>query len=349
MTGTVRAGSWILGACCTLALACGGESPAPPPAVATAPPSPKVLTAAERADWYRACWDKFNAKAWDEFKKCYGDAAEGDPGDSAQPVAKGPDAIIAATQKQSQGFKDIRGDLRLILVNGPNIASVSILTGTNTEPLPNPDGTTTPPTKKAYGLLFGHTVQTDDTGSKVLKESDYLESGTMLAQLGLVKAPARPIMTAADTPATIVVATGSATETSNVAAEHKSIEDWNRHDTKALEANIADDVVWREVAIPKDLNKKGLMDSLKEFWKGISDVKITPSAVWAAGDYVVLQGVVAGVNDGNIPSMGLKKTGKPVKLHFLEIDRFEGGKLKEAWLFYDGGAMMQQLTSKTIP
>jgi predicted ester cyclase len=171
----------------------------------------------------------------------------------------------------------------------------------------------------------------------------------MLAQLGLVKAPSRPVMTAANTPPTIVVATSSAIETANVAAEHKSIEDWNRHDAKAIEAGIADDVVWREIALPKDVNRKGLMDSLQGFWKGISNVRITPSAVWAAGDYVVLPGVVDGVNDGNIPSMGLKKTGKPVKLHFLEIDRFEGGKLKEGWLFYDGGAMMRQLTSKTNP
>ena len=349
MTGRIRFTSWTVGACCALALACGGGTPAPPPAAATAPPAPKVLTSAERADWYRACWDKYNTKAWDEFKKCYSDSAEADPGDSGRPAARGADAIIADTRKQEAGFPDMRGDLRLVLVNGSNIAGVAVITATNSEPMPKPDGTTAPATNKKIGQLFGHAIQTDDTGSKVTKEFQYFDSGTLMAQLGLVKMPSRPAMVAGNAPPTVVVATGSAVETANVAAEQKSIEDWNAHNAAALGAGIADDVVWHEAPLPADLDKKGLMASVKEFWKGISNVKMTAAAVWAAGDYVVLQGAVEGVNDGNIPAMGVKKTGKPVKLHFLEIDRFEGGKLKEGWLFYDGGAMMQQLTSKATP
>ena len=349
MTGRIRWMSWTVGACCAMALACGGESTAPPPAAATAPPAPKVLTSAERADWYRACWDKYNSKAWDELKKCYSDSSESDPGDSGRPAARGADAIIADTRKTEEGFPDMRGDLRLVLVNGSNIAGVALITATNSQPMPNPDGTTAPATNKKIGLPFGHAIQVDATGSTVTKESQYLDSGTMMAQLGLVKAPSRRVITATSAPPTIVVATGSPTETANVATEQKSIVDWNAHNAAALAAGITDDVMWHEAPAPADLNKKDLMASLKEFWGAFSNLKMTADAVWAAGDYVVLQGFVEGVNDGNMPSMKVKKTGKPVKLHFLEIDRFDGGKLKEAWLFYDGGAMMQQLTSKTTP
>jgi predicted ester cyclase len=42
--------------------------------------------------------------------------------------------------------------------------------------------------------------------------------------------------------------------------------------------------------------------------------------------------------------MGLKKpTGKAVSARYLDISRWENGKLKEEWLFYDGMAITRQL------
>lgn len=41
--------------------------------------------------------------------------------------------------------------------------------------------------------------------------------------------------------------------------------------------------------------------------------------------------------------MKLKKTSKKVSLPFFEIDRFDGGKIKEAWLFFDGITFASQL------
>jgi predicted ester cyclase len=305
------------------------------------------MTPAERADVYRACWDKFNAKAWDDFKKCYGDTAEVDAGDGRP--RKGADAIIEETKKGAAPFPDLHGDVRLVLVNGTNIAGVVLVTGTNTQPLTNPDGTTVPATNKKIGQLFAHVLQTTDAG-RVTKEYEYFESGTMAAQLGLAKTPARKAMAGDTTPPTVVIATNSPTETANVAFERKGIEDWNAHNVKAVEEAFAADVVWREAALPGDTDRKGLMTSLKEFWAGFSNIKISVDDIWAAGDYAVVRGTVEGVNDGPLPSMGFKKkTGKNVKLAFVEIDRIEGGKIKEAWLFYDGAVVARQLSATTTP
>jgi predicted ester cyclase len=172
----------------------------------------------------------------------------------------------------------------------------------------------------------------------------------MAAQLGLSKAPARPAMAPDASAPTVVIASGSPTEAANIAFERKGIEDWNAHNAKAVEAGFAEDVAWREAALPADTDRKGLMSSLKEFWGGFSNVKITADEIWAAGDYAVVRGHVEGVNDGPLAMMGIKKkTGKNVKLQFVEIDRIEGGRIKEAWLSYDGGVLVRQLTATTTP
>ena len=42
--------------------------------------------------------------------------------------------------------------------------------------------------------------------------------------------------------------------------------------------------------------------------------------------------------------MGIKKpTGKAVSVRYLDITRWENGKIKEEWLFYDGMAIAGQL------
>ena len=79
------------------------------------------------------------------------------------------------------------------------------------------------------------------------------------------------------------------------------------------------------------------------FWKGFSDARLTVSSIWAAGDYVAATGMFEGTNDGDFPPMHLKNSKRKISLPFLEIDRFEAGKVKEAWFFMDGGMLASQL------
>ena len=72
--------------------------------------------------------------------------------------------------------------------------------------------------------------------------------------------------------------------------------------------------------------------------------QLTVDAVWGAGDYIAARGIFEGTNTGASPSMGIKKaTGKPVQSHFLEISKYENGKIKEDWLIFDSMAFAAQL------
>ena len=70
------------------AVACGGAPPRQE-AAGTAPAAATVLSAAERAAWYQACWGHFNAKAWDGFRACYADSVESEQVGGGQPHAGG--------------------------------------------------------------------------------------------------------------------------------------------------------------------------------------------------------------------------------------------------------------------
>jgi predicted ester cyclase len=61
---------------------------------------------------------------------------------------------------------------------------------------------------------------------------------------------------------------------------------------------------------------------------------------------VVVTGTFEGTNLGNLPSMGVKKTGKKVSAHFFELFRLENSLCVEDWLFYNGAAFAAQLGLK---
>jgi predicted ester cyclase len=323
------------------ASACSAPEPTAAPAK-DQPATPKPIMAEERVKWYQDCWNDFNDKKWDEFKTCYATNATSQQVGYGKDVT-GPDAIVGSSAEFAKSAPDVRGEGQLILVNGPHIASAFILKGTSSGPMMSPDGKAMPPTKKKFGLMFGHAVDLDPAALKVVKEMGVQDSGTFASQLGLSKMPARPVLEkGADAPK-IVIAKNDATEAANVDVEKAEFAAWNKHDAAAVDAFSADDMVFRDLSGPKDSDKKQSSEFNKGYWKAFSDAKLTTSSIWAAGDYAVTVGTFEGTNDGNFPAMGFTKTGKQVKAPFLGIDRFEGGKIKESWLFLDGGTFAAQL------
>jgi predicted ester cyclase len=323
------------------ALACSSPAPSPTPAA-----TPTPITAEERVKWYRECWGDFNDKKWDEFKTCYAATATSQQVGYGKDLT-GPDAIVGSSVDFAKAAPDVHGEGQLILVNGPHIASAYILKGTNSGPMMGPDGKEMPPTNKKFGLMFGHAIDLDPAALKVVKEIGVQDSGTFASQLGLSRMPARPVMEkGADTPR-IVIAKNDATEAANVDLERAQVEAWNKHDAAAVDAFAAEDVVFHDMTGPKDTNKKEGSEFNQGYWKAFSDARLGTSSIWGAGDYVVMIGAFEGTNDGDSPALKLKKTGKKVSVPFIEIDRLEGGKFKEAWIFFDGGAFAAQLA--TVP
>jgi len=323
----------------TLAFAACSE-PAPPPP----PPAPPVKTADERVQLYRGCWDQFNNKDWDRFQNCYADNAVSEAVDANPSATTGRAAIIERGKLESTAFPDRRGELRIVLLNGDRMAGLALYTATNTGPLPpGPDGKAMPPTNKAIGMYVAHTIELDPTGANAVREATYVDEGTMMAQLGLNPAPARKAEKATGAPAQIVIAKDDDKERANVEIVRRSFAALNAHDIKTFAETLGPNYKAMEIGLPKDNDRNAALASLKELFSGFPDVRITPVTMWTAGDYVVVTGTFEGTNLGNLPSMGVKKTGKKVSAHFFELFRLENGFCVEDWLFYNGAAFAAQL------
>ena len=314
-------------------LICACSSPQPTTPTENAPTA-QPMTADEAARWYQDCWNDFSQHKWDEFKKCYADGATSQQMGYGQPTATGPDAIVGASEEFIKMFPDGRGDVQLILINGAHIASASILKGSQAG------------TGKKFGLMFGHSIDIDPAARKVTKEIGVMDGATLGAQLGLSPLPARPVIETGEPSPKIVIAKNDETENKNVEADKNQLEAWNKHDLKTIQTYEADDLVFHDMSMPKDQNRKEADAAAQEFWKAFSDAKLNIASIWGAGDYVTFVGEFDGTNDGDFPAMQLKKTGKKVAVPFFEIDRFENGKTKEIWLFMDGANMASQLGVK---
>jgi predicted ester cyclase len=156
--------------------------------------------------------------------------------------------------------------------------------------------------------------------------------------------PHRKVMETGWTDKPTVIATGSDGEKANLAAFNKEVEGFNKHDAAAALANAADDLVFSELSAPADrTGKKESLKGMEEMFKAFPDVKLDVKNAWPAGDYVVALGSWSGTNTGDMPSAHLKKTGKPVTVQFVEIDKFAGGKTKNIWIFSNGAAVAAQL------
>ena len=228
------------------------------------------------------------------------------------------------------------------MVNGNNILGFVLLRGTNTGTFVTPMGPV-PPTSKKVGFLVAHSIEVNDAG-KAVKEVSAYDGGTVAGQLGLMPMPHRKALETGWTEKPIVVATGSELEKSNLAAFNKGVEGFNKHDAAAALAAAADDVVFSKQSAPADLTgKKEVQKGLEESFKAFPDVKLEIKSAWSAGDYVVSAGTWSGTNTGDMPAMKMKKTGKAVSVHFIEVDKFVGGKTKNIWLFTNGIAAASQL------
>jgi predicted ester cyclase len=296
---------------------------------------------------YQDCWKYFNDKNWDAFGQCYTENAVSEEVDSATPSITGRAAIVEHARQSAASFPDRKGDVHLVLANGQHIMAIAVYTGTNTGPMPGPDGKMTPATNKKIGLSVGHTLEFDAAGRMGEKDAIYFDEGTMLAQLGVIKNPmARKAIAATGAIPTVVIGTNDDKERNNLVVAQNMIAAMNKHDPAAIEALQSDDYKLVEMGQSKDMNKKETAVSTKEFMAGFPDVSMT-AATWTAGDYVVLEGHIEGTNKGPMPSMGIPKaTNKPFKGRFVEVLKIDNNKIKEEWLFYNSAALATQLGLK---
>lgn len=303
---------------------------------------PKPVTSAQISERFEECWGFRNDGKWDALESCYANDAVYDLPGFGMPALTGNAAIVAAVEPRKVAFPDLKGATALDLIHGHDVVAITLITGTNTGPMKMPDGDQ-PATNNKVGFFTSEVLALDDL-DHITHESEYLDTATLIGQLHPSKDhPVRAIVSALPSPKEVVISANDDKENANLLADKKFIDAFNKHDIKAFEGALDNDLVWSEAPESKDLDKKGIVAGTTAFWKGFSDIAIAATSQWAAGAYTVLLGDLTGTNDGDIPMMKLEKTGKPIKIPFLQIDKYDNGKLRNVWLFYQSMAFAQQL------
>ncbi|HEY6176454.1 MAG TPA: nuclear transport factor 2 family protein [Kofleriaceae bacterium] len=302
----------------------------------------KPVTQEDIAKRFDDCWKERELAKWDAVQACYTSDASYDAPGSGTATITGSASIAAQMQAHRAGFPDEKGQVQLVLVNGHKAVAIVLLTGKNTGPMKTPTGES-PATGKPIGLYIGQVLAFDDTG-KITHESDYQDDATLQHQLKPDKDhPPRAVIEKLEVPAQTALAKDDATERANLGTAKQFIEEFNKHDGKALAGLMTDDAMWLDLSQPKDLRKKQVTSHLEQLWKGFSDLKISVIDSIAAGDYVATTATFEGTNDGDLPMMHVKKTGKKVSVPFLLVEQFANGKMKSTWLLRQSKSLASQL------
>lgn len=117
----------------------------------------------------------------------------------------------------------------------------------------------------------------------------------------------------------------------------------NEGNVAMIDSLVAADAVEHMVMPPG--SPEGTIPALKKFitdWHAaFPDLKFTDTKMVAEGDLVAVYSVMTGTNTG--PFMGMKPTGKAVKVEGFDLVRIENGKVAEHWGVVDEKTMMMQL------
>jgi ketosteroid isomerase-like protein len=306
------------------------------------PEQPKKLVGAELVKAVNDCFaTQMATKDASKLKECWtADAVMKSPG---MPDAVGADAIGAHFAMIHGSSPDMSFQPVLQLVSGNTIARVALIKGTNTGPMMAGTPQEQKPTGKPWGLLGLAVDEVDDQG-KIKEGRHYMDAAVIMGQLGVIpgmptrKIPEKVEPLAADP----IVGTGAEPALAAVKAAYDASA---KGDMKAWSDMLSDDVVVIDQGMPEDIKgKAAFMKMMDGFHKGFPDMKMTPTAQWGAGDYVLTELTMTGKNTGAMPDMGIKKaTNKEINVQVAELVKMENGKVTHIWWFGNGLQMMSQL------
>ena len=337
-----------------LAAACGGgdeaakpvQQPAPPPPVAAdttpaptatvAAPTPAKPTMAElQATALKSIVDAMNAHDSAKFVSAYTDDVQ------SNVFGMPPVASKADLQKNIQMFFDEYKDLKFWVTRtwtkGDMVATEWGWSGTDTGGFMGAK-----PTEKPAGSM-GLTVAWFTPDGLIKKEDRYVDFGTMLTQLGIVKGKAKPVPTAASS-VEAHVAKGTPDEDKNLAwatAIYSSMD--NKKEADFLGA-LDDNSDFTDASSPMPAPMKGKAEAKKFFgmWtKAFPDQKNTITNSFAVEDFVIVEDNMTGTQKGPIGPIAASK--KPVNVHSVDIYQLANGKMVHGWSYSNSGELMMQI------
>jgi steroid delta-isomerase-like uncharacterized protein len=130
----------------------------------------------------------------------------------------------------------------------------------------------------------------------------------------------------------------------NKALARRAFEEiWNRDNLAVVDELVAQNATFNDPSVPggKFTGPEGLKQFVQIYRGAFPDVRITINDQIAEGDKVVTRWTAVGTHKGEL--MGIAPTGKHATVTGVDIDRYQGGKVVEAWASYDMLGLLQQL------
>ena len=139
----------------------------------------------------------------------------------------------------------------------------------------------------------------------------------------------------------------SATEAMTALAERvRTI--WNEGDLELIDDLVGPGFVRHMVDISEDLvGPEGFVENVVAFRTQFPDFQVRFDEVIVAGDRLVIRWTVTGTDTGTFGE--LPPTGMSIQISGASVIHVIDGKFAEAWMYYNQGAMMQQLGFTLTP
>ena len=118
---------------------------------------------------------------------------------------------------------------------------------------------------------------------------------------------------------------------------------WNRGDAEGVIANVADDVIWRDVALRMPLQgRAALLDAARAYMTAFPDLRIAVGSYTIDGPRIVQEWTSTGTHQGEL--MGLAATGRWIENYgALVTTSDDAGLVIEGAVYWNPLAMFRQL------
>jgi steroid delta-isomerase-like uncharacterized protein len=327
---------------------CGGEEPPPvappPPPVATVappptvtspppPPAPKPSLAELQQQGLGTALMGLNAHDPQKFASVYAD-------DAVVSVAglneiDGRAGVAANMAEWFETFKDAKLGFSRVWVKGDTMAIEWVINGTLHGDLFGVKGADQP--IGHYGL----SIVTFNADGKVTKENRYGDLGTVMTQVGGVKAKPRPIPEIPAKP-DVVTAKGTPDEEKNVEIAKASLAALEGKKEGDFLGALSDDIEHDGLfALETTKGKADAKKFYKSFTTAFPDAKFDVTRTLAIGDYAIVESVLKATQNGALGT--IKATKKPIAIHLVDIFKIKDGKVVRAWTYQNSLEMQQQL------
>ncbi len=258
------------------------------------------------------------------------------------PDVTGRDAIAADWQRRFDSSPNSKSAASRVFVKGDVVVDEWSWAGTHSGDMMGVKAT-----EKPIGAM-GADVMWFSPDGLIKEQHTYVDMGTVMSQIGVSKAKARPVPAIPTGAPSVVVSTNTPDETKNVDAATKMFAAFEKKSDADFMGGAADDITWDDMTQPETMKGKA---AGKKYFAAMTtafpDVKATTQNAWGVGDFVIAEGTLSGTHKAAF--FGIQPTKKQINLHGLDIIQFKDGKIVSGRSYGNGAEMMMQLGLMPAP